>query len=288
MRQTDLSLTDGFAIPFTRSYASLDWFVPNHVHAFGKNSNQTYDIAPLGTRNPYTWMAIALEDGDFLAFERISRGTSYTNGLYRHSETNGRFYDAIIYWNGNGWTARLADGTLIVFPDSYFSKKVADGAPVEIEDASRNKLKLVRDTDHKLQEVQTPHGHWIKLTYNDQGWITRAEDDLGQWVTYLYSSDGMLTNAISSAGKKRHYEYEGINLTVVRNEEEKILLANSYSQNRVMAQQFADGQVYRYDYHWSANYQYADSVTIQYPNGTEQTIDTGSSVPDYVRSIGSR
>ena len=119
LRQTDLFLKDDFSVPFTRTYSSSDWMHPNPVHAFGKNANQTYDIAPVGTRNPYTWQAIVLEDGDFLYFDRISKGASYYDAIYRHTETDGRFYKAITYWNDNGWTTKLADGSLIYFPESY-------------------------------------------------------------------------------------------------------------------------------------------------------------------------
>jgi YD repeat-containing protein len=283
LRQTDLFLNDSFSAPFTRAYTSQDWFEPNQVHAFGKNANHTYDIAPLGTRNPYTWIAIALEDGDFLFFDRISKGSSYSDALYRHTETSGRFYQAITYWNDNGWTTKLADGSLISFPESYQAKKIADGAPLEIQDARGNKLHLVRDTDRKLQEIRTPHGQVIRLTYNDQGWIRRAEDDWGHWVAYLYNSDGMLVTVIPSSGKRRDYEYDDTLLTVVRDDRDNILVRNTYDQGRIVAQQFADGQVYEYSYQWSPNGRYIEAAIVRFPDGTLQEIETGPSIPDYVK-----
>jgi hypothetical protein len=39
-----------------RGYNSGDYLFPNRVHAFGKNTNHPYDIAPVGTRFPYTEM----------------------------------------------------------------------------------------------------------------------------------------------------------------------------------------------------------------------------------------
>jgi Cytochrome oxidase complex assembly protein 1/Domain of unknown function (DUF6531) len=77
LRETDLYLDDVFKVPLTRSYNSEDWVHPNPVHAFGRNSNHPYDIAPIGTRNPYTYQTIVLEDGDFLHFDRISKGAGY-------------------------------------------------------------------------------------------------------------------------------------------------------------------------------------------------------------------
>src|SRR5215510_7366555 len=286
LRQTDLFLNDGMAIPFTRAYDSLDWFDPNPLHAFGRSSNHTYDISPLGGSpgaGLFSSMSIALEDGDFLSFERISPGTNYSDGLYRHTETSGRFYKAVMYWNGTGWTTKLADGSCILFPDSYGAKKISDGAATEIDDDAGNKLRLVCDANSNLQEVQTPHGHLIRLSYNNHGWIKLAEDDQGHWASYQYNPDGMLATVLYSSGKKRQYEYEDKNLTAVRDEENNILVQNAYDQGRVIAQQFADGQVYRYSYRWSSNWYYIESAIVRFPDGTEQTIQTGPSVPDLLK-----
>src|SRR5207245_9952405 len=114
-----------FEVPLTRSYDSSDWVHSNPVHAFGKNSNHPYDIVPVGTRNPYTYQMILLEDGDFLYFDRISKGTGYADAVYQHTETYTRFYNATQTWNGNGWTMKLADGWEIRFPEAYSAKNAA-------------------------------------------------------------------------------------------------------------------------------------------------------------------
>ena len=116
MRQSDLYLNDVFEVPLTRSYRSLDWVSANPVHAFRRNANHPFDIAPIGTRNPYTYQMIVLEDGDFLYFDRVSKGTGYADSVFQHTETSTRFYKATTSWNGNGWTTRLADGSEIRFP----------------------------------------------------------------------------------------------------------------------------------------------------------------------------
>lgn len=163
MRETDLYLVDVFQVPLTRTYASNDWATPNHVHVFGWNSNHPYDIAPVGTRNPYTWQMIVLEDGDFLYFDRISKGTGYANAVYRHTETSTRFYKAIHQWNGNGWTTRLADGSEVFFPESYNAKIWHKEPPIEMRNAQGDRLVLLRDPQRNLKEIRTPHGHWIRF-----------------------------------------------------------------------------------------------------------------------------
>ena len=125
IQQTDLEVKDIFDVPLTRTYTAQDWLGENRVHAFGRNSNHPYDIAPLGTRNPYTEIELALEDSDFLQFNRVSPGTSYTNAVYQHTETSTKFYKSTINWNGNGWTLRLTDGEEMFFPESYSAKNLA-------------------------------------------------------------------------------------------------------------------------------------------------------------------
>jgi YD repeat-containing protein len=51
------------------------------------------------------------------------------------------------------------------------------GATVEMRDAKGNRLELKRDSQRNLQEIRTPHGHWIRFGYDDLSRITRAEDD---------------------------------------------------------------------------------------------------------------
>jgi hypothetical protein len=106
VRQTDFSLSDTFDVPLARTYNSGDYIHPNRSHAFGNNTNHS-----LGSRDPYTYEMLVLEDGDSLFFDRISEGTSYVDAVFQHTETSTRFYKAVTKWNGDGWTAFLPDGT---------------------------------------------------------------------------------------------------------------------------------------------------------------------------------
>jgi len=98
----------------TRTYTSQFWM--SRDNAFGGNSTHDFDIAPVGGRNPYSFLHVVLPDGDFLYCPRISKGTGYADAVYRHSETASRFYKAVIRWDGLGWDTRLDDGARIHFP----------------------------------------------------------------------------------------------------------------------------------------------------------------------------
>lgn len=284
LRETDLYLRDVFDAPLTRTYASRDWAHLNPVHAFGRNSNHPYDIAPLGTRNPYTYQYIALEDGDYLYFDRISKGTGYADAVYQHTETSTKFYKATQSWNGTGWTTKLADGSEIHFPESYSAKNMAQGAPSEILDAKGNRLELRRDVQRNLQEIRTPHGHWIKFGYDQTCRIIRAEDDAGHSARYEYNPDGMLRDVFLSSGRERHFDYSGSLMTEITDEKGHVLLRNSYQRGLLARQEFGNHETYSYRYDWSDSGRYIRSVEILLPNGGRQQVQTGNSIPDLERN----
>jgi len=234
LRETDLFLDDGFKVPLARSYCSNEWVDRNPVHAFGRNSNHPFDIAPIGTRNPYTYQMIVLEDADFLYFDRISKGTGYADAVFQHTETSTRFYKATTRWDGHGWTTTLADGLEILFPESYDAKNLAQGAPYQMRDASGNRLELERDPQRNLQEIRTPHGHWIKFIYDDLSRIKHAEDDAGHWAQHAFNADGMLESAILSSGHQRHYDYNRVLMTKITDEKGHVLIRNWFVGRRLL------------------------------------------------------
>lgn len=286
LRQTDLYLEDGFRVPLTRTYASDDWINPNPVHAFGRNSNHPYDISPEGTRNPYTYQLIALEDSDFLFFDRISTGTGFADAVFEHTETSSRFYKATTAWNGDGWTTRFADGSELRFPEAYNSKSMAQGAPTEMRDPQGNRLQLLRDPQRNLQQIRTPHGHAINFVYDASSRIVQAADDAGHWARYTYNADGMLTGVFTSSGRERHYLYDRTLMTEIADEKQHVLLRNWYQSNKLVRQQVGDGATYRFDYKWSSNKRYVKTAMVTLPNGSTKSIEIPpTTIPEMVRNL---
>ncbi len=286
LRQTDLVVSKaGFELPLTRTYAAQDWVSRNKKHAFGLNSNHPYDIAPLGTRNPYTEQYIVLENGDFLYLPRVSAGSGYSNAIYRHSETGASFYKATQQWTGNGWLTKLQDGSMIRFPESYSARNLAQGAATEMIDAGGNKIELVRDPKGNLREIRCPQGGFIKLSYDGDDRIVRAEDDQGRWTAYTYNTKGFLTDVVHSAGTSRYYYYEDGLLTWVRDEEGHLLIHNSYNSDWIVDQTFGNGQTIHYDYDLSKNGKYAEGVLVRLPDGSVKTIKTSGSVSNIYKRM---
>jgi YD repeat-containing protein len=282
LRQTDLLLKDGdLRVPLTRTYTSDFWM--GGVNAFGRNSTHDFDIAPVGGRNPYSWMMIVLPDGDFLHCARISKGTGYADAVYQHDETSSSFYKAVTRWDGKGWETRLDDGSRMHFPESYNARSIAQGAPTEMTDADGNTLQLVRDLQRSLREIVTPSGRRITLSLDGRGRVERARDDQGDSVEYRYNADGMLATVRHADGQARHYTYDDDLLTAVRDENDRPLVRNWYRSGRVVRQDYGNGESYEMRYRMAANGEYAEEATVVLAGGVTRSIPTGDSVPENVK-----
>lgn len=227
---------------------------------------------------------LILEDGEFLYFDRISKGTGYADAMYMHTETSTKFYKATLQWNGNGWTTKLADGSEIIFPESYNAKNMAQGAPIEMRDANGNRLELKRDGRRNLQEIRTPHAHWIKFNYDDLSRIKRAETDAGDSAQYEYNRNGMLATVVLSSGRQRHYEYEGTLMTQISDEGGHMLVHNSYESGLLKRQDFGNGEIYSYSYDWAPNTYYPNKVAVTLPDRSTRELSIANSVPEFVKN----
>jgi hypothetical protein len=101
-------------------------------------------------------------------------------------------------------------------------------------------------------------------------------------VNYLYNADGMLTDANFSNGHQRHYTYNGVLMTQIEDENHYVLLRNSYSDNALTSQDFGSGRVYSYEYTYSPDGAYIQSVLVTLPDGNRTSILPAASVPDFV------
>src|SRR5215472_13153768 len=79
LRQTDLFVADAMPLSLTRTYITWDY----HSRAFGVAGNHPYDVCPTGSRFPYTYSDLNLEDGQQIYFPRISKGTGYADDVSR-------------------------------------------------------------------------------------------------------------------------------------------------------------------------------------------------------------
>lgn len=255
LRQTDFFISDVMPLSLTRTYRPWD----PQSRAFGPGTNHPYDICPTGTRFPYTYMDLNLEDARQIHFPRISKGTGYADAVFRHSETSSEFYDARVAWNGDGWTLDFRDGSRFLFPESYHAKTFAQGAPYEIRDANGHRIQLKRDTRRNLEQIISPSQQAITLKYDERDRVVEATDDSGNIRKYSYDSAGYLETVADASRLLYRFEYKLFHyvtydwylMTAVIDGRGRVLLRNIYEDSdggRISEQKLANGDVYHYRY----------------------------------------
>jgi YD repeat-containing protein len=242
LRQTDIFVKDVMPLSLTRTYNVFD----RQMRAFGMGTNHPYDVAPTGTRLPYTYLDINLEDGNSVHFPSISQGTGYADAVYEHSSTASEFFGARIAWNGNGWTMSVRNGFVFLFPEAYYSRSLAQGAATEIRNPQGRQIRLQRDAQRNLRRLISPGGRTIDFIYNGTR-IDAAQDDRGRTVGYWYDDAGHLYAVTDNAKHFMRFSYDHDQMISVQ-DETGVLLRNSYDNGRVSQQTVADGSVYRYRY----------------------------------------
>jgi YD repeat-containing protein len=257
LRQTDLFAYDIPPLVLTRTYITWD----PHSRAFGQGGNHPYDICPTGTRFPYTYMDLNLEDGQQVHFRRVSKGTGFADAAFRHLDTSSsEFFLAQIAWNGDGWTLDRVTGNSYKFPEAYHSKNCAQGAPWEIHGPQGQLIQLKRDSERNLQQLISPSGHTMTFKYDPADRIVEANDDAGNLRKYEYDETGHLRSVSDAKRTLYRFEYTDVIheqgydpyvMTKLLDGKGHVLLQNSYAQGgRVTKQQLANGEVFQYHYYF--------------------------------------
>jgi YD repeat-containing protein len=273
LRQTDIFVSDVMPLSLTRTYFA--WNLSSW--AFGVGTSHPYDICPTGTRFPYTYMELNLEDGYKVYMPRVSKGTGYADAVFRHDRSSSEFYGAQVAWNGNGWTLTFRDGRKIYFPEAYHATNFAQGAATEMVDAQGHRIQLKRDNVRDLEELISPSGHTIKFKYDSRDRIVEAQDDGGHIREYAYDRSGHLDTVSDGSQVLYRFEYQRLLndagydpwlLTAVLDGEWKVLLKNKFLAGQVSEQRLADGEVYRYEYRMEGRQ--VVQTTVVLPSGEKK------------------
>jgi YD repeat-containing protein len=253
LRQTDLFVPDVVPLALTRTYFAWN----PYSRAFGVGMNHPYDICPTGTRFPYTYMSLNLEDGYEVYMPRVSKGTGYADAVFRHALSNSEFYGAMMAWNGNGWTMTFRDGRKIYFPEAYYAKNFAQGAATEMVDVAGQRVQLKRNKVRDLEEIISPSGHTISLQYDSSDRIVEAHDDAGHTRKYFYNQNGHLDGVTDGERVLYRFEYQLLMrgpendpwlMTAVLDGDWNVLVRNKFVNGRVSEQVLGDGEVFHFDY----------------------------------------
>ena len=240
-RTTDLFLAGTTPVAATRCYRSRD----NLSRTFGRNATLSWDLFPFGSRQPYTYIVILTCDGE-LRYERISKGTGYADAVYEHRATATPFLGSRFSWNGNGWDLKLRDGSLYLFPESYYAKKPIDGALTGFRDAKNQPVKVERRERQNLKRLTTPDQHSITFEHDAANRIVKATNDQNRNVDYFYDHGGQL---VEVRGLESTARFRYANTYLMGIEENGRTVEFDYEdQNRISRISLPDGRSYRIRY----------------------------------------
>jgi hypothetical protein len=143
-------------------------------------------------------------------------------------------------------------------------------------------VQSIRDPQRDLQEIRTPHGHWIKFQDDGFARVIYAADDAGHWAKYTYTPDGMLDAVVRSTGNERHYSYDGNRMIEIKDEHGHTLVSNFYEYGQLVRQRFADGSAYSYSYVLSPDRRYVTLTRVTLPNSSTHDVPVEQFIPAYV------
>jgi len=238
--RTDLTLSDSVPISIERTYRPQD----SNSYAFGTGTESLYETR-LWSNNNYQEADLILPDGGRVHYVRTSEGTGYTNAVYRSTSNPGTFYGSEIRWDGAtpGFDLTLTNGYTFVF---------GEVAPLQaIRDPYGNTLTLTRTNGQNgnITKITSPHGRWVKLSYDPSNRITEATDNGGRHLKYTYTS-GRLTKVEGLAGRTTEYEYDesGRMKAIIDARGNKYLQTTYDANGRVEKQTAADGGTFEFAY----------------------------------------
>jgi YD repeat-containing protein len=236
---TDFSVDGLTPLAFTRCLATQD----RVSRAFGVGGNHPFDIIPVGTRFPYTYIDLVLADGHSVRYWRVSDGTGYADAVYESFAADTPFLHSRIAWNGDGWDLQRPDGLRIRFPENYRGTRPRHGAPTEMGESGES-IRLVRDADRNLEQITVTGGGVLTIAHDSDGRVVTATDNRGRSVRYTYNAEGHLASATDD-DVGWTYVYDGPRLTsVIRGS--ALWLAIGYMDDRVVRLRIADGREFHF------------------------------------------
>ena len=242
MRKTDLALPDVLPLVLTRTYRPQD----SASRPFGIGATHPYETF-LWSAVQYQEADLVLADGGRVHYVRTSPGTGFTDAVFEPSGTPSAFQGSRIVWVG-GWQLTLKDGSSMLFGENAPLYAIRDryGNTIRIERAGTTGGFPSGD----ITQIVSPHGRWIRFTYDSSHRIIRAEDNTARAVTYAYDSSGRLTRVTDPAGQTTQYSYDSANrMTQIIDPKGIAYLTNQYDNNsRVIVQKQADGSQYQFSY----------------------------------------
>jgi RHS repeat-associated protein len=262
-RKSDLEIPDTLPISMQRTYRPLD----SNSYSFGIGTTSPYDIR-LWSETNYTEADLVLPDGSKVHYVRTSPGVGYIEAVYEPTGPAGPYAGSKLEYNLStpGFDLKLANGITFMF---------GEVAPLQaIRDRYGNTLTLTRESGQNgnITRITSPHGRWVKLSYDESNRITDAVDNGGRHLEYTYAS-GRLTKVKGLDGRVTEYEYDGSGrMKAVINARGNKYLQVAYDANgRVEKQIAGDGAIFEFDYDLDGEGK-VEATAVTDPEGNQRKV----------------
>ena len=227
----------------------------------------------LWSENNYHEADLVLPDGGTILYKRTSPGERYKEAVYKATSTPSIFRDSTIRWDESvpGWDLTLTNGTTYVF---------GEYAPLQaIRDKQGQQLTITREggPSGNITQITSPHGRWVKFTYNSSNAITEIKDDGGRTLKYAYNKAGLLESATDPAERTTKYEYDGSgDMTSITDPRGNKYIETEYdSHDRVSKQKMANGGVFELSYALNGEGN-VESTTVTEPRENKRKVTFNS------------
>ena len=259
--KTDLVLPDTIPIEIRRTYRPND----SNSYSFGIGTTNPYDLR-LWSGAGAAEANLIMPDGQRIHFERTTPGSGYSDGVYKSTSTPGPFFASTLKYapgaNGAYWHLELTNGMTYVF---------GVGRLLEVRDSHGSTLTITRSGEDVTQ-ITSPHGRWVKFSYDGSNRITKIVDNEGREFKYTYTS-GRLTKVETPGSRSTEYEYDGSGrMKAIVNPRGNKFLQNEYDANgRVKKQTMGDGGTFEFAYELDEAGK-VKATTVTNPVGTQRKI----------------
>jgi YD repeat-containing protein len=250
-----------------RAYLSRD----RVVRQLGIGTTHNADRYLYGDPANLTQVAVIMEDGSRVRFDRTSRGTSVMNAMFQHTDSATEFYGARLGWTGRNWALRFWDGGLAMFRACDTSGRPCVLA--SIRDARGNVIQFKRDAGGVLRTIEAGPDR-LHFEYDDKTRIVRASQGPYE-ARYEYDDRGRLVRSTVS-GVVRSFAY-GTRDEMIRIEEPGQSVENTYDDAlRVIGQVVRRrGRVSTYSFVYKVHEKVIVETEVVSPNGSRTTYRWG-------------
>jgi len=228
----DLALIDVIPVVFSRTYRNRDF----RSRPFGIGTNHSFGSFLAGDNRAFSYIDLVLPNGAGIRYTRTSPGTGFEGSAFVHTSSPSEYRDSRLYWNGNGWTLDLKDGSRYTFPSC--SPSLRKGCTVSsYRDPEGRVIRMRHDRRMNMTRLEAPNGSAMEFTYDSGDRIVQARTSDGERVTYDYDRLGRLVGVTSAGGSRTEYDYDA-NHNMVLIDEPGLLITNKFdAAGRCVAQE---------------------------------------------------